>query len=283
MAIKKPESFKKKNDFIVGVDSDGCAMDTMDIKHERFFGPLSANVFDIKDRETYIEDWNRINLFSNTRGINRFKALVMALQNAQERGEEVGDITALRNWTDTASSLSNGALELLIQETPSSDLEKAFDWSKQVNHGIETELAGEDNPFPGVKKSLEYIAGLTDLAIISSANSEAINSEWNRHELMPSVDVTYGQETGSKAEAIADLIAKGYSRDHILMVGDAPGDEIAAEINDILYYPILFGKEEECWKRLRDEAMEKFMKGEYEGKYQKRLKKDFSDLLSQYD
>ncbi|UJF16175.1 HAD hydrolase-like protein [Jeotgalibaca sp. MA1X17-3] len=275
MTTKKPEYFKKKNNFIVGVDSDGCAMDTMDIKHERFFGPISADVFNVKDREVYLEDWNKINLFSNTRGINRFKALVMALQNAQGRGENIGDISALRNWTDTASSLSNGSLELLIQEAPSSDLVKTFDWSKQVNHGIETELAGEDNPFTGVKESLEYIARLTDLAIISSANSEAINSEWNRHELMPLVDVTYGQETGSKAEAISDLIKKGYDRDCILMVGDAPGDEIAAEVNDVLYYPILFGKEEECWKRLRDEAMSKFMSGEYRGEYQNHLKKNF--------
>ena len=31
--------FQKQKDFLVCVDSDGCAMDTMDIKHFRCFGP----------------------------------------------------------------------------------------------------------------------------------------------------------------------------------------------------------------------------------------------------
>lgn len=280
---KQVNHFEKQKDFLVCVDSDGCAMDTMDVKHERFFGPLSAEVFCIKDEKTYLEDWNRINLFSSTRGINRFKALKMALQNAKERGEDVGDITALTQWTETATSLSNAALEALLQQSPSEDLEKTYEWSKKVNQGIETELAGEDRPFPGVKESLEQISERTDLAIVSSANSEAINSEWNRHGLMPAVDITYGQEKGSKAEAIADLIAKGYQKDQILMVGDAPGDEEAAKANDVLYYPILFGKEEESWVRLRREALQKFLDKEYAGEYQESLLKEFHALLSQYD
>ena len=31
--------YTKRSDFLVCVDSDGCAMDTMDIKHIRCFGP----------------------------------------------------------------------------------------------------------------------------------------------------------------------------------------------------------------------------------------------------
>lgn len=280
---KLPEQFNKQQNFLVCVDSDGCAMDTMDVKHERFFGPFAADVFGIQDRETFLKDWNRINLFSSTRGINRFKALVLTLEEAAKRGEDFGDISDLKDWATTASSLSNGSLEALIQEKDAEDLKKALDWSQRVNHGIETELAGEDRPFPGVKESLEMITELTDVAIVSSANSEAIDSEWNRHELMPNVDVTYGQESGTKAEAIADLLTKGYEKDHVLMVGDAPGDEKAATSNGVLYFPILFGKEEECWKRLREEAMPKFLNGEFDGEYQKGLIKEFHDLLSQYD
>ena len=37
--------------FVVCIDSDGCAMDTMDIKHIRFFGPLAAKYFEIKNQE----------------------------------------------------------------------------------------------------------------------------------------------------------------------------------------------------------------------------------------
>lgn len=276
-------TFTKQKDFLVCVDSDGCAMDTMNVKHERFFGPISADVFGIKDRETYLEDWNRINLFSSTRGVNRFKALVMTLKNAIARGEEVGDITKLTNWAETASSLSNGALEALIAEGTSEDLEKTLDWSKKVNHGIETELAGDDRPFEGAKEGLEHITKLTDVAIVSSANSEAIDSEWNRHGLMESVDVVYGQERGSKAEAIADLLTYGYAKENVLMVGDAPGDEAAAESNGVFFYPILFGSEKASWDRLENEALPKLMNGEFAGEYQEMLKKEFHDLLSQYD
>ncbi|MGP6139167.1 MULTISPECIES: HAD family hydrolase [unclassified Jeotgalibaca] len=276
-------TFTKQKDFLVCVDSDGCAMDTMNVKHERFFGPISADVFGIKDRETYLKDWNRINLFSSTRGVNRFKALVMTLQNAIERGEEVGDIAKLTDWAETASSLSNGSLEALIAEGTSEDLEKALDWSKKVNHGIETELAGDDRPFDGAKEGLEHITQLTDVAIVSSANSEAIDSEWNRHGLMASVDVVYGQERGSKAEAIADLLTYGYDKENILMVGDAPGDEAAADKNGVFFYPILFGSEKASWDRLENEALPKLMNGEFAGEYQEMLKKEFHDLLSQYD
>ena len=47
-----------------------------------------------------------------------------------------------------------------------------------------------------------------------------------------------GQEYGTKAEHLA-LAAKGkYADDHILMIGDAPGDFKAAKSNGVLYFPI---------------------------------------------
>lgn len=33
------ENYEKKKEFLICVDSDGCAMDTMDLKHTRCFGP----------------------------------------------------------------------------------------------------------------------------------------------------------------------------------------------------------------------------------------------------
>lgn len=281
--VERFTTFEKQNNFLVCVDSDGCAMDTMDVKHERFFGPFAADVFGINDRETFLEDWNRINLFSSTRGVNRFKALVMALTNAQDRGENVGDITALTQWSETASSLSNGSIEQILQENPSEDFEKALDWSHRVNHAIETELVGEDRPFDGAKEGLSHISNLADVAIVSSANKEAVQSEWERHGLLDSVDAFYAQDRGTKAEAIADLLTKGYDTKHVLMVGDAPGDEAAADKNGVYYFPILFGQEKACWDRLVNEAMPKFLNGEFTQEYQDSLKKEFHDLLSKYD
>ena len=104
-------TFTKKKQFLICVDSDGCAMDTMNIKHEKYFGPLASEVFGIKNRDEFLGIWNRINLYSTTRGINRFKGLVLGLQEAVSNGEEVGDISNLVNWAETTKELSNKSLE----------------------------------------------------------------------------------------------------------------------------------------------------------------------------
>ncbi|MFV0443683.1 MAG: HAD family hydrolase, partial [Planctomycetaceae bacterium] len=35
--------FKKQHDFLVGIDSDGCAFDSMEIKHKECFIPAFIN------------------------------------------------------------------------------------------------------------------------------------------------------------------------------------------------------------------------------------------------
>ena len=62
------------------------------------------------------------------------------------------------------------------------------------------------------------------------------------------VDLVLCQDVGSKAHCIQTLKAKGYGADKILMVGDAPGDKAAAEINGVYYYPILVRHEKESWE-----------------------------------
>lgn len=71
-----------KADFVFCVDSDGCAMDTMTYKHQLFFGPIAADIFGITDRADFLKEWDRVNLYSRTRGVNRFIGLVMGLDYA---------------------------------------------------------------------------------------------------------------------------------------------------------------------------------------------------------
>lgn len=274
-------TFTKKKQFLICVDSDGCAMDTMNIKHEKYFGPLASEAFEIKNRDEFLGIWNRINLYSATRGINRFKGLILALQEAITNGEQVGDISNLINWAETTKELSNNSLEKEIGENPAEDLKKALNWSKNVNTGIE-DLAGKDAPFPNVLEVLSELHKVADIAIVSSANSEALYSEWERHLLLPHVDVVYGQEAGTKAACIKELKAYGYAEDEVLMVGDAPGDLNAALKNSVLYYPILFGKETFSWKRLSKEGMKHFTEKTYVGDYQEAVNAEFHDLLKQY-
>ena len=81
----KFDKFTKKKDFLVCVDSDGCAMDTMDIKHFNCFGPCIISEWNLFEFEKEIlERWNVINLYSMTRGVNRFKGLAMMLKEIDE-------------------------------------------------------------------------------------------------------------------------------------------------------------------------------------------------------
>ena len=78
--------FKKEKDFLVCVDSDGCAIDSMDIKHIRSFGPCMVVEWGLQEwKEEILTRWNDINLYTLTRGINRFKGLSMALQEINEK------------------------------------------------------------------------------------------------------------------------------------------------------------------------------------------------------
>lgn len=89
-----------------------------------------------------------------------------------------------------------------------------------------------------------------------------------------------GQEAGTKQYCIEQLKKKGaYPNDHVLMIGDAPGDLKAAEENDVLYYPIIPSKEEESWERFINEAFDKFIEGTYRGEYQEKLIQEFFDVL----
>jgi phosphoglycolate phosphatase-like HAD superfamily hydrolase len=273
------DSFKKSKEFLVCVDSDGCAMDTMEVKHRKCFGPKIVEVWGLQDiEEKFLETWNNINLYSKTRGINRFKGLVKIFEVLTAEGINIPDFTSIKKWTETTLELSNPALEKAIEETKDEQLIKALEWSNAVNKAI-SELHNEDKPFPNVKAGLEIIREVADVAIVSSANGGAVADEWTRHELSPSVDVMLGQEAGTKAACIAGLKENNFCDDNVLMVGDAPGDLDAALKNGVLFYPILVGKEEFSWKRLSTEALSKMLDGSYRGEYQQKLIDEFNSVL----
>ena len=43
--------FQRRHDFLVCVDSDGCAMDTMDCKHIHCFGPCMVAEWGLREWE----------------------------------------------------------------------------------------------------------------------------------------------------------------------------------------------------------------------------------------
>lgn len=271
--------FVKHSDYMVCIDSDGCAMDTMEVKHRECFGPQWIYTYGLEERyEECMKLWLDINLYSITRGINRFKGLALALEEMENRGCHFEGLEEFVTWTKEAKELSNPALLALSQKSTSECVEKALLWSIRTNRAI-NHLPENDKPFENVKKVMDAMCQSADLSAVSSANGEAVEAEWTKHELKDDCRVLLCQEAGYKAFCIGEMIKKGYSKDKILMVGDAPGDRDAAAQNGVWYYPILVGKEGESWNKLLEEAFPKLLEGTFDETYQKMLIEAFERNL----
>lgn len=279
--MKNPfEEYSKKKEYLVCIDSDGCAIDSMDIKHIRCFGPCMITEWGFEEhRDKLLKRWDEINLYSMTRGINRFKGLAMILKEINETVAPVEDLASLTKWTEGADELSNHAIGEAAKETGSLILEKALRWSEAVNSSIRQLPKEEVRPFEGVKEKIEELHRTCDVAIVSSANYEAVKEEWTRFGLMEHVDIVLAQNAGSKKSCIERLLDYGYDRMKVMMTGDAPGDMDAAEKNGVFYYPILVKHEAESWSGIT-EAVGRLMSGTFSGEYQRSLIERFTDNLS---
>ena len=82
------EDFKPEKDFFIGIDSDGCVFDTTEVKHKEFFCPATVKCFGLFAIAKYVrESWDFVNLYSVTRGINRFPALIRVIDLLTDRPE----------------------------------------------------------------------------------------------------------------------------------------------------------------------------------------------------
>ncbi len=277
----KLEAFEKKKDFLICVDSDGCAMDTMDIKHIRCFGPCMVEEWNLQQwKEPILTRWNDINLYTMTRGINRFKGLAMMLHEVNDQYTKIEDLETLEDWAANSDELSNSAIAKAIEKTGSVCLKKALSWSESVNESINALPFEVKKPYEGVREALAYANQKADVVIVSSANLGAVMEEWELYKLLDHVDLVLAQDTGSKAFCIQELLKKGYDPANVLMTGDAPGDYDAAKKNGVYYYPILVKHEKESWVEFRETAVDKLVSGEYGGAYQEEKVAAFLQNLS---
>ena len=276
------QGFQKSKDFLVCIDSDGCAIDSMNIKHINCFGPRMVDEWNLHAwADEILKSWNYVNLYSLTRGINRFKGLIKALKEIDGKYTRIEDLGTLEHWVETTNELSNNALSRAIEENPNSiSLQKALSWSNRVNASIRELPEEEVLPFPMVKEALMLAHQKADIAIVSSANLGAIMDEWKRHGLLPHVDLVLAQDAGTKAFCIQELLKKGYRKENVVMCGDAPGDLDAAKVNGVFYYPIKVNLEKESWQEFIDVGFEKLLSGTYTGAYQDAKTDEFIKNLS---
>lgn len=277
------DSFVRKHDYLVCVDSDGCVMDTMNCKHFNCFGPCMVAEWGLEQwKDEILERWNVINLFSMTRGINRFKGLAMALKEIDGKYTKITGVDALVHWADTAPALSNDGAAKAAAEAADPDaklvLEKALSWSKAVNAAI-VELPEELKvPYAGAKEGLAAAHQFADVAMVSSANRDAVEEEWGKFGLLEHTDIVLAQDVGSKAACIAEMLKFGYDLNKVVMIGDAPGDCDAAEKNHVHYYPILVNHEKESWDEAIANGFDQLKSGNYAA-YGAEMKQKFLENL----
>jgi len=283
--VQRLKDYKPESEFFVGIDSDGCVFDSMEIKQKECFCPQFINHFGLQRISKYArETWEFVNLYSKTRGANRFTCLERALQmlrerkETQDRGLVIPEYATVMEWIHTETRLANPALEAKFKETGDADLKVVLDWTTDVNNTI-AKIVRDVPPFPQVPATLKKIGLKADPFVVSQTPCEALNREWSEHGISHLVKIICGQEMGTKTEHVA-FAAKGkYDDDKILIMGDAPSDEIAAKANGVLFYPINPGNEEFSWQRLHDEALDRFFNGTYAGEYEAQIIKEFHSYL----
>jgi phosphoglycolate phosphatase-like HAD superfamily hydrolase len=289
---KSLKDFKPKHDFFVGIDSDGCAFDTMEIKQRECFCPWLIGYFGLQPVAQAVRECKEFaDLYSKSRGANRHKTIKLILKDllpthpmVKARNFQVPQFPYYYAWVDDPkSTLSNEGLRNALAQAKDLQAKKelalALQWSERVNWAIEEIVKGGMPPFPFVRESLEKIRPLADVIVVSATPGEALLREWQEHKIAKYVDIIAGQEMGTKAQHL-EYAAKGkYQKDHILMIGDALGDLKAAKANNALFYPINPGGEDKSWKRFHDEAFDRFIKGTYAGKYEDQLIAEFDKCL----
>ncbi|HYE30923.1 MAG TPA: HAD family hydrolase, partial [Methylomirabilota bacterium] len=142
-AAQALRDFQPSREFFIGIDSDGCVFDSMEIKHKECFVPMFIKHFNLQAASKYArETWEFVNLYSKTRGMNRFPALSRTLKLLRERPQvqarkvAVADDTALDEWLARESKLGNATLAAEVQRG-NSGLRQVKEWSDAVNRMIE--------------------------------------------------------------------------------------------------------------------------------------------------
>src|SRR6185503_6536216 len=140
--------FKPTKEFFIGIDSDGCVFDSMEIKHKECFAPMFIKHFRLQAVSKYAREvWEFVNLYSKDRGANRFPALSKAIKLLGARPQVIArhvkmpDMTALDEWIKRETKLGNATLAAEVKNG-NKGLEQVKAWSDAVNRAVEDIVHG---------------------------------------------------------------------------------------------------------------------------------------------
>jgi phosphoglycolate phosphatase-like HAD superfamily hydrolase len=218
-----------QHEFLVGIDSDGCVFDSMELKHKECFIPHFIRCFGLQPVSKYARQTAEfVNLYSKSRGANRFVTLTRQLEllsrrpEVKARGVRVPRLAGLEAWTRRETRLGHPTLEAAVAETGDADLEQVLEWSMAVNQTVAEMVPGLP-PFLHVRECFERMSRRADMIVCSQTPQAALEREWGAQGLSPFIQGICGQERGSKTEVLT-AATRHFARERMLMIGDAPGD-----------------------------------------------------------
>ncbi|MBN2302569.1 MAG: HAD family hydrolase, partial [Lentisphaerae bacterium] len=136
-------TFKPKHDTFIGIDSDGCVFDTMEIKQKQCFHSVIISHWGLGPIAKYVRETAEfVNLYSKWRGQNRFLTLVKLFDLLRERpevvksGVNIPHLPALRRLMDSGAALGNPSLSKAAEETGDEEFISLLAWSNAVNKTI---------------------------------------------------------------------------------------------------------------------------------------------------
>ena len=270
-----------QHDFLIAIDSDGTAFDTMEIKHKECFIPNIIQHWRLQAVQRQARRAAEfVNLYSHWRGLNRFPALLKLFDllddwpEVHACGARIPPALSLRAWIASGAVLNNHTLKKRCDETGDAELLQAWSWSEAINRSV-TEMVQGVPPFPYVRASLEKISTWADVIVCSVTADAELAREWREHGLHRYVSLIAGQDYGHKSEIIRTVGAGRYVPEKILMIGDSPVDLQAARDNRACFFPILPGKEKQSWQCFLSKVADSFAGGQYH-------QDGMTDLIAQF-
>ena len=269
--------------FLIGIDSDGTAFDSMNIKHLDAFIPAALETWPMREevaaRFTEIE--KTVNLFSSLRGINRYPGLLEAFERLEkEYPEEKGLplLADLREYIDEVTRYSPATLKAWMEDHPSAELDRVLAWSDRADE-LFTKACEGLMPYPGVKEAMAEAYPSATIAVVSSAAKAGLEKDWAAGGLTPFVDYLMSQEDGSKTAQLQKAMAQCGDGVKALMLGDTDSDGVSAHEAGALFYPIMPGNEADSWKRFREEILPLFLAGKYDAHEEEKHYSKLKEML----
>jgi hypothetical protein len=277
------------SEYFIGIDSDGTVFNSMELKHKDCFIGSLIRIFDLAPiaHEIHVV-WNYVNIFSNNRGTNRFKALLLTFNYLREMNVvkasniKIPNLKILKKWIDNTEQLSNDSLLKFSMELTSYErfeLESVIEWSEDVNRMVEI-TAINLPPMEGALEAMDLLKDNVDLVVISNTPLETLKREWSENNINNNILYIGGQETGTKTQMLKAVAENKYEPNKVLIIGDAPGDLKAAGNINALFFPIIPSQEEMSWVEFNKVGYGHFINNSYEGEYQNNQIQKFQSILN---